>query len=146
MDVAAHRDIYVPETSLVDWQQVLRVVSARWPSTYEEDGDSVPMPSELGEVDRRRSDRSTRLVVHLREGLDLTAHFFGNADFDIEFTFDPEAVVDDADVDRILDFVRLLGRGLARSVHMTVSASGERLSDDLRYDPALDRIVAGVWP
>ena len=145
-DAGAQRDIYVPETTGADWEGVLRVVSGRWPSTYEEDGISVEMPSDVVENDRGRQDRTTRLVVHLREGLDLTAHFFGNSDFDVEFTFQPEDVADDGDVYRILDFVLALGRELRRAVHMTVAASGDRQPDDLRYDPESDRILVGDWP
>jgi hypothetical protein len=144
-DEGAYRDIYVPGTTAEDWQRALDAVTARWPSTYSEDGESAVMPRDVGTILSRRSERSTLLRIHLHNHLDFDVHFFG-AD-EIEFTFDPAEVTDDEDVGRILEFVLHLGRTVGRTVHMTVeSHSGRRPADDLRYDPKLDRITRSSTP
>jgi hypothetical protein len=48
------------------------------------------MPSDVGVILSRRSQRSTLLCVHLSNHLDVDVHFFGTDE--IEFTFDPAQV------------------------------------------------------
>ncbi len=138
-DEGARRDIYIEDTNAEEWQAVLDAVLGRWPSSYTEDGEPSPLPC-APEILMRRSDRNTHLEVHLADHFGVDVHFF--EDSQIEFTFNPENVRDDADVYRILDLVSRAGRAVQRAVHMTTeSHSGDRPADDLSYDPAQDRIV-----
>jgi hypothetical protein len=141
-DRGATRDIYVPETTADDWQVALDSVARRWRCAYSEDGMPTPMPSDVEQIFQARAERKTHLDIRLSDRVAMRAHFF--APSEIEFDFDPEQLVDDADVYRIFEFVLHVGRSLGRTVHMTVeSHPGDRPTDDLRYDPKLDQIVAG---
>lgn len=143
-DEGAVRDVYVEETTSGDWQTLIDAIQERWSCSYTEDGAPVPMPP-AAEVLRRRSDRATMLEIHLCEHLAVQAHFFESDQ--IEFSFLPTEVRDDADVYRILNFVLHLGRTLGRIVHMTVeSRMGDRPPDDLRYEPSQDQIVGPPKP
>lgn len=140
-DKGAGRDIYVEATDVDDWQRTLEALVARWPTAYLENRQEVPMPSSAAEILRRRSEVATLLEVHL-PGIDMAVHFFEVEQ--VEFTFEPGEAADDDAVRSVLDFVAEVGRSLRRPVHMTVeSHADDRPEDDLRYDPALDRIV---WP
>jgi len=138
-DEGAVRDIYIEDTTAEDWQAVLDALLARWPCSYTEDSEPAPPPS-AKEILRRRSDLGTHLGVHLADHLNVDVHFF--EDWQVELSFNPRDVRDDADTYRVLDLVLYVGRTLRRTVHMTVeSHHGERPPDDLYYDPTLDRIA-----
>jgi hypothetical protein len=143
-DRGAARDVYIEDTSADDWQAVRDCLLAHWPCSYTEDSEPAPLPS-AKEILRRRSDLATHLSVRLSDHLSVHVHFF--EDWQVELSFNPGNVSDNADVDRVLDLVLHVGRTLRRTVHMAVeSRYGERPPDDLYYDPTLDRIVRPPEP
>ena len=143
-DDGAFRDIYVTGTDIDDGVRALEAVTSRWPTTYREDGEPAAMPRDIREIFRRRLERSTLLCIRLKEHLTIDVHFFEPEQ--IEFTFDPRDVVDDADVFRVLDFVLHVGRTVGRTVHMSIEAASDGPTDDLLYDPSSDRIVRPMTP
>ena len=101
------RDIYIFETSLDDWQNLLDFISAnRYEFEYKINGDAVALPERADTIFECKNYRSL-LTVKVGD-LILNCHFFTLNE--IEFDFDPRDVKDERELEELFDFLRQLCR------------------------------------
>jgi len=138
------RDLYVLDTTVEDWKEMLRLVRDRKTIDYQftTDGEAAAIPQDLEPVfisDEAVFTNNARLpwslVINL-DGLGLTCLFF--EDTEIEFHLDPRELNENRFFE-LLDFLESLGRRLKRDVLLTP----ENRSYDpiVKYDAKHDRIV-----
>lgn len=138
-DPGALGDIRVPDATVNDWLRLIEVVAARWPCSLGADGEQIPSPSDLNGLFALAGPRSMLLRVRLTPLINLHAYF---PDYEgIEFDFDPQELLDQADLDDIVDFVTSVGRALRRTVRVVVEGGDAGEMDYMRYDADGDRIV-----
>ena len=140
-DDGALSDIYVLEATADDWQRVVEATTARWPSSYEEDAQPVPLPDEVDVVFGRAASRTCLLRIEVTPLISLNAHFFSSEE--VEFDLDPRAVRDRADLDALTEFIRTVGRTLDRPVYIGIEGLPRPL-EYMRYEPTPDRFVASL--
>lgn len=131
------RDLYVLDTDAILWQKALDFLRATGhPLTYLEDGAETDLPAEVAHIFRRRLEAGTLLSADVR-GLRINCHFFTQEQ--IEFDIDPREISDEVWFGHPCEFIRGIGRSLARSVLLTPEMSGgEEEKIILRYLPASD--------
>jgi hypothetical protein len=111
------RDIYVLQTSIVDWDRLLDFLrNSGLPLIYEVDGASPPLPTGVASIFATRQDASPILKVDLR-GMWLHSHFF--TEDEIEFDLDPREVQDEIALARLLDFMRGVATHLGKTAILT---------------------------
>ncbi len=139
----ALRDVYVHSTDEADWQRVVNVVRAgECATSYTEDGSPVPMPMSVGEIFERGPERAILWQIEPEGGIRVNCHFFDPAE--IEFDLDPREVVDQAALDVVCDFVRLIGRVVQKPV--VISEENAPEAAILSYDPATDAMARRSFP
>lgn len=111
------RDIYIPHTTLEDWESFYKFLLRRDQSFQysRSDNQKVSLPSTAAEV-----FQDTRCVHTLSidiGGVFLNCHFFTVKQ--IELDFDPEYVNSQARLDVVLNFMREAGRLLEKEVLLT---------------------------
>ena len=132
-------EIYVPGTTTDDWQRFLETTTKRWPSAYTEDGESARLPKDVREIFRRSELRACLLQLELTPLVSLNVHFFTQEE--LELDLDPREVRAQADLDAVIAFMRTLGLAVGRPVYMGIESSEPRPPEDLRYEPARNRVV-----
>jgi hypothetical protein len=139
-DEGALVDIRVPNATVDEWRRLIEELKARWPVELEADGEAVPLPlpPDLGSLFDPAKERFWLLRVALTPLINLNAHL---PDEEIEFDFDPNEVLDQADLDAISEFVLVVGRTVRRTVHVLVESGELGTMDSMRYDHVADRIV-----
>src|SRR5690242_7434514 len=93
----AHRDLYVFDASIEDWQTLVGHVRRLHPVDFALDGEPSALPASLAELFRPGVARATRLLRIHRSADPLTdvyIHFFGPDE--IEMDLDPRGVDDQA--------------------------------------------------
>lgn len=100
------RDIYVQNTSTLDWQACLEALKhSRFQLKYQRDGVVAPTPRDAIEAFSLVGLVSQLLTVYV-DGLDLNCHFFSSTE--IEFDFDPRCVRDQRALDGLIEFMTLI--------------------------------------
>jgi hypothetical protein len=130
----ALRDIYVHATTRLDWQQALDLVRERgWAASYSEDGKLVEMPTDVGEIFRRRgAEVGVLWQITPSAGVRINSHLFDESE--IEFDLDPKEIVGQVELDVVCEFVRSVGRALTKRVLVTEENSPDWVV--MSYDPA----------
>jgi hypothetical protein len=133
------KDIYVLDTSAVEWQLLLELIRSRgWRCAYSEDALPKPLPSAAEALDTQQL-RATMLAFWPGGDLEVHAHFF-TAD-QIELDLDPRTIQDQKGLDSVVRLLRAIGKGLDRSVVLTWENSPDAVI--LRYDPATSDVTRG---
>lgn len=131
------RDLYVLDTTVEDWKEMLRMVRDRKTIDYtlriEDQAAAIPEPPEP--VFMRSGEVGWSLSVNI-DGLILNAHFFGPEI--IECDIDPRELTANRFYE-LLDFMESLGRRLKKEVRLTPENRSEE--PIVKYDPIVDRIV-----
>lgn len=131
------RDIYVPGTSLDDWQRVLDALQERWPLLdYTLDGEAAPLPGRAEDIFDARRERTVKLSFVVADAR-VFCHFF--VEEEIEFDIDPREVTQPEQVDALTDFMATLGRVTAKPVLLTMESSPEAVI--FRYSPESDEVI-----
>lgn len=127
------RDIYVFNTNTRDWDRFLDLVrSSTWSWSYMADASPELLP-ECSQQVFTDTERTNILYVQLGS-IEVACHFFCPEDF--EFCVDPREVQSQDAMDRLLEFVRRLGRCIEKEVVVTEEDSPNWVW--FRYQPASD--------
>lgn len=124
-------DIYVQGTDGADWQRLLDGLRVGpFDARYRVGEERQPLPERIETIFAQRQETSVALLVD-ESDLGLTCHFFWLDE--IEFDLDPRTINDKTSLDRLLAFIRALGRLLGKNIIMTPENLPER--PFFRYDP-----------
>ena len=135
------RDIIVRDTTIDDWESIYEELAVRGFDMIFECGDSHALPKNVSELlaVRGKDDQCPRLRVIA--GANKFNCFFCSQD-EIEFDLDPRDVSSEDEFLRVVDFMRMIGKRLAKDVLLTEeSAHGYAL---IRYRHDQDDIVPGA--
>lgn len=128
------RDIYILDTDIQDWQQLLTFLhSSIYSMEFFFDGQPTPLPEQVASVFELRNEHNTILHVD-SEHLKLTSFFFTAEQ--IEFDLDPrdfQGERAEVQIARLLDFVRTVGRLLCKAVILT--PENNELDPLFRFSP-----------
>jgi hypothetical protein len=131
------RDIYVLETSIVEWQQVWEALhKLEPPPVFSIDSKTRPMPNNVATVFADRSQHGPLLSICLGRIL-LNCHFFQLNE--IEFDFDPRDVIGLGDAELLADYMQMLGEVTRKVVILTAENVKEAVI--ARYLPASGGVI-----
>jgi hypothetical protein len=129
----ALRDVYVFDATVEDWQAVWEAVLHRYTMRT---CDGAPPPTDVRAV----VGSDARPVVTLDPGgLSANCHFFNAGE--IEFDLNPDQINSQATLDRLCEFLALVGTAAGKDAVVTME--NMRGSVTLRYDRRADRVVRG---
>lgn len=120
----ALRDIYVFGTSVRDWQAVYDAVRTAYPVILH---DNRSLPDDVRDL--LDSEAVVTLTVD-PSGLAINCHFF--VEDEIEFDVCPNTVKTQTELDRLSEFLKLIGSAARKDVVLTPENSSESVI--LRYD------------
>ncbi|OKJ13580.1 hypothetical protein [Kitasatospora sp. CB01950] len=131
-------DVWVPDTSVEDWQELFDLVrSSGWAWRFEVGGSVGPLPSAAEVLGRPADAESVVLRVWPAPGVE--AIFRPMSAAEIDFDVDLRELRGQAGVDRLCGLLGAVGRRLGRPVLM--GAEGDYPHPVLGFDPAADRVV-----
>lgn len=131
-DDGSLRDIYVFAATREDWQAVYGHLR-QGPYRLVLNGGQ-PLPADVGEMMAWDEVRTLQIDP---DGLCVHCHFF--CENEIEFDIHPGMVRSQESLDRLCDFMMLIGRAVCKDVLLTPENSPNWTI--LRYDSAMDRMV-----
>lgn len=137
----ALRDVYVLDADLPAWQRVIDVLVQRYACTFERDGVEERMPDDITGIFHERRDTAVLLRVHrgtTPKG-DANCHFFDETE--IEFDLDPSEVRNQADLNAVMEFLRLVGDAAARPAVLAYENS--RAAAIVTYDTRSQSLSMG---
>jgi len=145
-DVADHfvadgswRDVYVFDTTADDWALLMSwLADAEFGATYTYEGVIMAFPTAWDDAFRELKSQGThRIVVHVPGSPEIL--FFSERE--IEIFIRPGQIFNQTTLDALLEFVRALGRRLAKLVVITPENRPE--SPLIQYDPISDVFAQG---
>ncbi|SFL90743.1 hypothetical protein FEK33_06680 [Nocardia asteroides NBRC 15531] len=137
-------DLWVPDTSVEDWQAVFDLVRPNgWAIEYVVDDIVLPLPA-AAEFLPRAVDAEEHVVLWVRPAPAVTAIFYPMSATEIDFDVDLRELQGQAGVDTLCGFISALGRRLGKPVFM--AAEGQYGYPLLGFDPAADRVVLFADP
>ena len=111
------RDIYVVNTTEMDWQRVWEKLLSWEPRpVFHNNGAVLPLPTRATEVFASRETSSPSLMI-IVGGARVNCHFFTVEE--IEFDIDPREIIGPDEALAIADFMKLLGETTAKDVILT---------------------------
>jgi hypothetical protein len=135
------RDIIVSDTKIDDWEAMYEELTVRGFDMVFECGDSHALPQNLGELlsVRRQDDPCPRLSV-IVGAIKFNCFFF--SEDEIEFDLHPRDVSSEDAFLKVVDFMRTIGRRLAKDVILTDENAHDCVL--IRYRHVQDDIVPGA--
>lgn len=131
-------DVYVPNTTIVDWQAVVDLVRSRgWAYEYLVDGRAARIPCRVGEMLGRRSEADVALRVW--PAPEVLAIFRPYVVGQIDFDVDLRELQGQERLDVLCCFMRAIGRRLGKPVVLT--PEGVDTPPVIGYDVDVDRVV-----
>jgi hypothetical protein len=125
-------DVVIRDTILDDWSLVVSLAAARaWQPEFHDEDQALPVPADLGVT--FRPDREYRPMILMWPRPDVVINFWMFAQQSIDFDFDLHDVQDQAGLDWLCEFVRIIGRQLGKDVEIMPEASEDPF---LIYDAA----------
>ena len=135
-DDGALRDIYVPDTTIADWQAVWDILREDAEQLmFAMDGTALEPPESVSDIFARRGAHGFLASYRLGRVL-LNCHFFTVEE--IEFDLDPRDVDGPDDVAALAQFMAALARATAKAVILTMENSQQAVI--ARFDPVADRV------
>jgi len=135
------RDIYIFDTSLMDWERVWEILLADpHRLSFSVDGEITAPPADAAEVFRLGQAHSVCASLALGKQR-LNCHFF--TEEEVEFDLDPRDVRGPSEAERLEQFLAELGRTTAKEVRLTPE-SGRHLII-ARFDPAVGQVEWMPW-
>ncbi|MFE3060854.1 hypothetical protein [Nocardia sp. NPDC059236] len=134
-------DVYVPGTSVEDWQAVFDLVRSKgWAWEYFEGLDKRPLPS-AAQVFSHPADAET-MMLRVWPVPDVQVIFRPWSPDEMDFDVDLRELQGQVGVDTLCDFLCTIGRRLGKPVSMCseFSTTSTRFPV-LGFDPAVDRVV-----
>jgi hypothetical protein len=137
-------DVFVPDTSIEDWQAVLDLVGEQgWAFEYSEGGTVLPLPR--AEVVLSRPADAEQPHLEVLPAADVVAIFRFYAAEAIDFDVDIRELQGQERLDVLCDFLTAIGRRLGKRVLMDYEG-GDGTRPVLGFDVAADRVVQLVEP
>ena len=132
-------DVFVPDSSVEDWQAVLDLVEARgWRREFARGGATVPLVLAVEAL--VRTAEAELVVLKVWPVPEMLAIFRFLSAEEIDFDVDLRELQGQAGVDALCGFLGEIGRKLGKPVLMT-SEGGSPGQAVLGFDPAFDRVV-----
>jgi hypothetical protein len=136
-------DMYVPESSVTDWEAVFDLArSSGWTWEYSE-GDVTRLLPSAAEVLSRPVDVDSA-YLRVWPVPDVLAIFYPMSADEIDFDVDLRELQGQGGVDLLCDFLGAIGRRLGKQVVMT--SGGDYGNPVLGFDPTADRVVVLADP
>lgn len=134
------RDIIVSNTTIDDWEKLYQELKVGKYDLLFECGDSHTLPQNVSDLlaGGALHDQCPRLSVRLGAGK-LNCFFY--YDGEIEFDLDPRDVLSEKEFLEIIDFMRMIGKCLAKDVCLTEENAHD--FELVRYRHEEDDIVPG---
>lgn len=130
------RDLYIPATTVDDWQRLLDYLStSQYDLEYSVEDEETPLPSDVRRIFGLKSDASGFLCVDVH-GIPLNCHFF--AETEIELDLDPRDVDTEGKLDELFEFMSEVGRLLEKPVLLTPENTHNKPL--FRFDPQTQSI------
>ncbi|MGW4816317.1 hypothetical protein ACWEPB_32360 [Kitasatospora cineracea] len=137
-------DVFVPDTSVADWQTLFDLVQARnWKWQYCEGSTELPLPSAAVVFARPADAEVAELRIWPKPGV-LAIYRMMSAD-EIDFDVDLRELQGQPGVDALCSLLAEIGRELGKPVKMTPEG-GSQAYPVLGFEPALDRVVTLADP
>ncbi|MEU0267481.1 hypothetical protein [Nocardioides sp. NPDC006303] len=132
-------DLFVPDTTVDDWQALLNLVTTSgWTWKYESGDTEEPLPSADIVLARPSDAEAAYLRVWPVPG--VLAIFRFTSVHEIDFDVDLRELEGQDGVDSLCSFIRVIGRGLGKPVLMT-NEGGSEEHPVLGYDPVKDKVT-----
>lgn len=132
-------DLFVPDTTVDDWQNLLNLVTTNgWTWRYEEGDTEMPLPSAKTALARPTDLATAHLRVWFSSG--VLAIFRFTSEHEIDFDVDLRELQGQDGVDTLCSFLGVIGRGLGKPVLMT-NEGGSEERPVLGYDPVMDKVT-----
>lgn len=132
-------DLFIPDTTVEDWQAVLDLVTASgWPWRFEIGTAEQPLWTAASIFARPDGDETAVLKVWPEPG--VLAIFWLYAETEISFDIDLRELQGQHGVDALCAFLRAIGSRLGKPVLMTPEG-GSQERPVLGYDPALGKVT-----
>jgi len=113
------RDICVAGTSIADWRAAVAMIhAAGFRLEFTIDGAESTPPDEVLQIFGQPREASFLLTAFV-DGVPLNCHFFTESESEIEFDLDPRAIVDQAELDAVITFMRKLAGSTQKYALMT---------------------------
>lgn len=131
-------DVWVPGTTLADWQAVVDLVRSRgWAYEYSEDGAVQRVPGRVEDMLGRRGEANVMLKVWPAAGVLAIFRFWSVEQ--IDFDVDLRELRGQERLDVLCGLLRAVGRRLAKPVLM--SPEGFETQPVVGYQVDVDRVV-----
>lgn len=114
------RDIIVRETSVSDWEKLIRLSQKLGNVSYQADGEDAALPSAANLLSDK--GRAHCMKVDLG-GLVANAHFFVCEEMELDL--DPREIGSQAELNKVLNFCSKLSMELERNVAITEESNPE---------------------
>ncbi|MEP2716987.1 hypothetical protein [Pseudophaeobacter sp.] len=119
----SHRDIFVSNTTLSDWDRLISLSHALGQVTYLCDSEKAPFPSKTNSLFDH--SKHTHCMKTNLGGPVIYASFF--VVDEIELSLDPSEINSQEDLDPVLEFCASLGRNIQRDVAITEESSPKEI-------------------
>ncbi|MEV6180522.1 hypothetical protein [Streptomyces sp. NPDC052015] len=132
-------DVFVPDTSVEDWQAVLDLVREQgWAFEYSEGGAVLPLPRAEVVLSRPADAEQPHLEVLPAAGVVAIFRFY--AAEEIDFDVDIRELQGQERLDVLCEFLTAIGRRLGKRVLMDYEG-GDGTRPVLGFDVAVDRVA-----
>ena len=132
-DDGALRDIYVFGTSPREWQAIYDAVRVTYPVVLHGNGN---LP---GDVRGLRDWEEVPTLTVDPDGMSINCHFFGEQE--VEFDLAPNLITSQADLDRVCQFLTVVGRAAGKDAVLTMENCPDWII--LRYDVRSGTVAGG---
>ncbi|WP_091052240.1 hypothetical protein [Nocardioides sp. YR527] len=132
-------DLFVPDTTVDDWQNLLNLVTTSgWTWRYEQGETELPLPSAKTVLARPTDLATAHLRVWPVSG--VLAIFRFTSEHEIDFDVDLRELQGQEGVDTLCLFLREIWHGVGKPVLMT-NEGGSKEHPVLGYDPVMDKVT-----
>ena len=112
------RDIYVFETTVQDWDSLLRALAgSSFDVEFTRGGKRDSLPRSLAEHFSAGAERPLLMLTVVADGVRLNAHMF--CDDEIEFDFDPREISTGERFEALVGFMNFTADALTKAVALT---------------------------
>lgn len=125
------RDVYIFNVVLEDWNRLLKILKKSYPLEYDE-----IIPDTIQEIISIYEERGFLLKVIIGDNITANCHFYVSTkeSYPIEFDLDPRELQSPYAMDKVLEFMGLLGEEFDKEVFLTEENSENAVL--LSYSPS----------
>lgn len=109
----ALRDIYILDTTISDWENLIKIIQEDYNPHFFVDGESTLIPIITDQIFKIRETASPKLVFKVG-AISVACHFFSPRE--VEFDFWPKQVSSEVAFFELLQFLRKIGDSVGKRV------------------------------